>query len=435
EAVLKLSWTPHDRQPEGAIYDILQRNNISCIPEIYDSGILIKNFFDYRLEYILMEDCGTAVSLWPNQTAYCKLANRGSNEGNNVMSSKHPVNMVVDKVTRCLWQAYSAGVLHRDISAGNIAVNNKGDVFVIDWGYAKPISEKLAPSVKKMLKDNWGIINLDDVLKTESRFDPMTGTFCFMGIRMLSGHGDRSILDDLESLFYVALYMFAQEYSGKEEYELMRLKNNTNEQAALIKVGGLACCRKYPIFFGVSSMIAQNVCKALGPLYNMLFIRNDAFIGAILAEEDDDIRCEPLDPFWSTMKKLYPIDTAEESCAATDTLGNDTAVASPSVVRQAFTFDTPTRGREQQILQMECQTQTSQLVANTGSRLFIRSQDMLAMSASHFGKKPQSMFGAALDTIIELPDTPTRLNLPSLSRSGSLTGLVADDSQPQNMAS
>ncbi|KAJ2719803.1 hypothetical protein GGI07_004998 [Coemansia sp. Benny D115] len=327
EAVLKLSWTPHDRQPEGAIYDILKHEGVSGIPEIYDSGILIKNFFDYRLEYILMEDCGATINNWTDRD-YQRFV--GANR--NIAMTADFIGMAVSSAISCLLQAKLAGVLHRDISPGNIAVNSEGEMFVIDWGYARPICDDLDPVVKRQVERDWQI-NVHEIDFKERQHDPMTGTLCFMGIRILSGHGDRSILDDLESIFYVALYMFAQEYSGKEEYKLMRLKNNTNGQAALIKVGGLACCRKYPIFFGVNPEKAESVCKALGPLYNMLFIRNDAFIGAILAEENDDIRCEPLDPFWSTMKKLYPIDTAEESCAATDTSGNDTGKHTVASIR------------------------------------------------------------------------------------------------------
>ncbi|KAJ2719023.1 hypothetical protein GGI07_005460 [Coemansia sp. Benny D115] len=240
KAVLKLSWTPHDRQPEGAIYDILKRNNVSGIPEIYDSGILIKNFFGYRLEYILMEDCGATVNTWRNDHFWCSL-----HSNCNIATPEDLVSRVVSKVISCLSQARSAGVLHRDISTGNIAVNSKGDVFVIDWGYAKPIGDDMDSSVRDEVEKDWGI-KIADVSSTESQFDPLTGTLCFMGIRMLLGHSDRSTLDDFESLLYVALAMFAQWYLGDENFRLTKLQNIPNQQAAMAKVGSLAC-RKYTV--------------------------------------------------------------------------------------------------------------------------------------------------------------------------------------------
>ncbi|KAJ1882106.1 hypothetical protein LPJ66_011204, partial [Kickxella alabastrina] len=57
-AVLKLSWTPVNRLPEGAAYAILNKRPVEGIPEIFSSGLLISNLNGYRLEFVLMEDCG-----------------------------------------------------------------------------------------------------------------------------------------------------------------------------------------------------------------------------------------------------------------------------------------------------------------------------------------------------------------------------------------
>ncbi|KAJ1884188.1 hypothetical protein LPJ66_010730, partial [Kickxella alabastrina] len=57
-AVLKLSWTPVNRLPEGAAYAILNKRPVECIPKIFSSGLLISNLNGYRLEFVLMEDCG-----------------------------------------------------------------------------------------------------------------------------------------------------------------------------------------------------------------------------------------------------------------------------------------------------------------------------------------------------------------------------------------
>ncbi|KAJ2717615.1 hypothetical protein GGI07_005956, partial [Coemansia sp. Benny D115] len=54
EAVLKLAWSPVDRMPEGAVYDVLRHNGVQGVPEIYTRGLLVKDLEGYRLEIIVM---------------------------------------------------------------------------------------------------------------------------------------------------------------------------------------------------------------------------------------------------------------------------------------------------------------------------------------------------------------------------------------------
>ncbi|KAJ2718069.1 hypothetical protein GGI07_005891, partial [Coemansia sp. Benny D115] len=131
KAVLKLAWTPVDRIPEGAVYDVLRHNGVQGVPEIYTRGLLVEDLEGYRLEFIIMENCGESVASFF--------------EDSEIPLSLHEkVALVVQQVTSCLAQARSAGVLHRDISKGNIAVTHsikdKGYVAkVIDWGHAKVV--------------------------------------------------------------------------------------------------------------------------------------------------------------------------------------------------------------------------------------------------------------------------------------------------------
>ncbi|KAJ2355468.1 hypothetical protein GGF43_002669 [Coemansia sp. RSA 2618] len=59
--ILKLSWTPIDRMPEGAVYDVLEQGKVRWLPEIFLRGTLVKDLLGYRLEYLLMEDCGETI--------------------------------------------------------------------------------------------------------------------------------------------------------------------------------------------------------------------------------------------------------------------------------------------------------------------------------------------------------------------------------------
>ncbi|KAJ1886031.1 hypothetical protein LPJ66_009832, partial [Kickxella alabastrina] len=124
DAVLKLSWTPVNCLPEGAAYAILNKRSVECIPEIFSSGLLISNLNGYRLEFVLMEYCGQPMA------EYLK-----------VKTDNQKAQLVpgfVKQLTLCLAQANDTGVLHRDISAGNVCVKND-KVYVIDWGRAKVI--------------------------------------------------------------------------------------------------------------------------------------------------------------------------------------------------------------------------------------------------------------------------------------------------------
>ncbi|KAJ2242126.1 hypothetical protein GGI13_007075, partial [Coemansia sp. RSA 455] len=57
-AMLKLVWSPTYRLPEAAVYDWLLSNNCSAVPKVFESSIIANDVFGYRLEYLLIEDCG-----------------------------------------------------------------------------------------------------------------------------------------------------------------------------------------------------------------------------------------------------------------------------------------------------------------------------------------------------------------------------------------
>ncbi|KAI7820712.1 hypothetical protein BX661DRAFT_217936 [Kickxella alabastrina] len=169
DAVLKLSWTPVNRLPEGAAYAILNKRPVEV------NGRVLKVKTD-------------------NQKAEL-------------------VPGFVKQLTLCLAQANDTGVLHRDISAGNVCVKND-KVYVIDWGCAKVIGWGTAedaardtdPTQLKHIEvaEQWGF-NATTVGQVEVAKDPFTGTPLFMGIPMLSSSPIRGILDDMESVFYVVM--------------------------------------------------------------------------------------------------------------------------------------------------------------------------------------------------------------------------------------
>ncbi|KAJ2734752.1 hypothetical protein IW152_002075 [Coemansia sp. BCRC 34962] len=67
DVILKISSTPTNRFPEGALYDVLATKDandnllVSGIPHVYMSGILANDVDGYRVEFLLMEDCGKTI--------------------------------------------------------------------------------------------------------------------------------------------------------------------------------------------------------------------------------------------------------------------------------------------------------------------------------------------------------------------------------------
>ncbi|KAJ2692965.1 hypothetical protein GGH99_001402 [Coemansia sp. RSA 1285] len=92
-AVLKLSWTPVKRLPEGAVYEVLHRSGISGIPEVYDTELIREDFYGYRLEYIILEHCGDSIE------AYI----RDSRNRRDTESEIHiNVEQFINQVTSCI---------------------------------------------------------------------------------------------------------------------------------------------------------------------------------------------------------------------------------------------------------------------------------------------------------------------------------------------
>ncbi|KAJ1888741.1 hypothetical protein LPJ66_008411, partial [Kickxella alabastrina] len=245
DAVLKLSWTPVNRLPEGAAYAILNKRPVECIPKIFSKGLLISDLNGYRLEFVLMEYCGQSMA------EYLK-----------VKTDNQKAELVpgfVKQLTLCLAQANDTGVLHRDISAGNVCVKND-KVYVIDWGCAKVIGWGTAEDTAKNtgptqpnhidVAEQWGF-NATTVGQVEVAKDPFTGTPLFMGIPMLSSSPIRGILDDMESVFYVV--MDAVRPADTKRDDVQGFKFLDSQSLALSRYSIMMVEEKYLELFGIGN--------------------------------------------------------------------------------------------------------------------------------------------------------------------------------------
>jgi len=84
-----------------------------------------------------------------------------------------------------------ARILHRDVSAGNILITDKGGGILIDWDLSKKVKESLEP---------------------KPRLHSRTGTWQFISVARLLDpcSAPHQVSDDLESFFWVLLYQIVR---------------------------------------------------------------------------------------------------------------------------------------------------------------------------------------------------------------------------------
>ncbi|KAJ2447953.1 hypothetical protein GGF42_005284 [Coemansia sp. RSA 2424] len=276
-AILKLSWSRTNRLPEGAVYSVLAKHGVSNIPEIFASGVLVEDFDDYRLEFLLMERCGTPIASHFQSKPRCYGPD---------LSAATEMSRYVEQITATLTDALVAGVLHRDVSAGNIAV--EGDrAYVIDWGCARfgcpPADADLRTEIARRWMFDW-----DDVLATEKGKDEHTGTPLYMSARLLLGMNTRDIYDDLESLFYVVLDALSgrSPNAGPQEQPV----GFTFYDKYSMALSRLMCTQsreRYLCYFGASVSSESVLGVMLDQMRQFLFFDDDAHIGTrVLALSD-----------------------------------------------------------------------------------------------------------------------------------------------------
>ncbi|KAJ2751326.1 hypothetical protein H4S06_004167, partial [Coemansia sp. BCRC 34490] len=124
---------------------------------------------------------------------------------------------------------------------------------------------------------------------TERKQDPMTGTTCFMSIRVLTAATTRSLWDDIESLFYVVLgCLFAGFKGGFNSNEVPGFEHSSNKKSALAKASGVSL-NSYASVFGADN-VHQELLDLANKLRTILFYRDGRCIANDLLDKDDDIR-------------------------------------------------------------------------------------------------------------------------------------------------
>ncbi|KAJ2488106.1 hypothetical protein IWW37_004994 [Coemansia sp. RSA 2050] len=289
KVILKLSWTPVDRTPEGAIYEVLESAGVEGIPRLFGRGLLKEDVFGFRLEYLILEDCGKQIG---DSIASGNQGKLGCGELYNAVKD------VVGQTLRCLAQArVKANILHRDISMGNIMVSRDGAVKIIDWGYAKVIDDASFDASDEATRDRRVLLDTiakrwrydsAKVLQNEDDHDPLTGTPLYMSIPVLAGAKKRGLADDIESLFYVILHALTKLQTTRDS-AVCGFDYHDNKTQVMVRAGCLALEKHFLHFFGVSSC-SDDLRRLLCDLRKFLFVNSDGCIASGLVIDPDTPR-------------------------------------------------------------------------------------------------------------------------------------------------
>ncbi|KAJ2037500.1 hypothetical protein IW146_000555 [Coemansia sp. RSA 922] len=265
---LKLSWVPVDVVPEGAVYELLEQAGVDNIPKVFLSGVLVKNMFGYRLEFLVLEHCGSSIEEY-------LLPIIGESRCADPTLDK--VRVVINGTLRCLAQAYAlSAILHRDISMGNVRVNRSGQVKVIDWGYGKllPVDGLSDEAIRHRgaVLAKWEFEG--DAASTTNK--PLTGTPYYMSIPVLSAATARGPMDEIESTFYVVLHALSTLESSKDPI-VCAFDYHENRNLAMVRVGCLARESRFLEFFGVKNVSCE-LRQLLYKYRKYLFVDNGEYI-------------------------------------------------------------------------------------------------------------------------------------------------------------
>ncbi|KAJ2250355.1 hypothetical protein GGH97_000754 [Coemansia sp. RSA 475] len=267
--ILKLAWTPVKQLPESAVYDALKAANIPNIPLIIDSGIIIENSFGYRVEYLLIEDCGVPLVEYLQTQMLL-----GISKQSDIAAS------AMFQAVECIYSAWNAGILHRDITADSVVV--KGDqVRIIDWGYTKLVKD--GPVDVDALATKW-LFNKDNATGDEGSSAPIIGTPLYTSIPVLVGATQRSIADDVESVLYVTIDALYKQHANPPIDGMVGVKFSCSKSLALMRGGCLSDVDFYRQSFGVPYS-SERFTWLTDTFRDYLFIRNGEYIGSKLSTQ------------------------------------------------------------------------------------------------------------------------------------------------------
>ncbi|KAJ1680363.1 hypothetical protein EV182_000145 [Spiromyces aspiralis] len=280
-AVLKFVRREAVRQAEGEAYGVLHWKEVPHVPELLLSGYA-DEWDSGVLECLVVADAGQS------------LRDCFIDDDVDARRDSELLERVATAVTRCLWDASQAGIHHRDISIGNICVDEDGTVYVIDWGCARVEPKTLQDYRDDLMGEfpgNPSLASLPGAKKVageEKRHDPFTGTPYFLSIRVLLRRKYRSVVDDIESLLYVLVYFVTKDIATFRNAHVWE-KGLPAKKQALLKVAAFMNIGKFHTWTGLGDL--EEPCLGfLRKLARCLFIdkkEGTSIMDQLLNDEKD----------------------------------------------------------------------------------------------------------------------------------------------------
>ncbi|KAI0341720.1 hypothetical protein BDW22DRAFT_1358563 [Trametopsis cervina] len=145
---------------------------------------------------------------WPRNHIHHRIVQQLALPLHLVRNSRQLTRAIRNTLQVILWASGKPGLLHRDISAGNIMLDEKMEGILNDWDHAIEVSE----------------------IRAAHRY--RTGTWQFMSIAILQDPTKvHSIIDDVESCFWVFFYMACHYFPIKQgRPNLAKLFDEVSEQ-------------------------------------------------------------------------------------------------------------------------------------------------------------------------------------------------------------
>ncbi|KAH9017118.1 hypothetical protein EDB83DRAFT_2571598 [Lactarius deliciosus] len=181
---------------------------------------------------------------------------------NTFKSTRELCKVIRDAITAHTGAYERVGILHRDVSAGNILITDNGSGILIDWDLSK-----------KVVKGGSGT----------QRQHSRTGTWQFISIARLQKPSIRphEVSDDLESFFWVLLYLVAKCRGPKNLSKQMQIvfdQSDDMDDDGIIRGGRgkLYCLRQGTLGPRIVHGFVQTPCKDiiedLRSLFNNLYL-------------------------------------------------------------------------------------------------------------------------------------------------------------------
>ncbi|KAJ2034025.1 hypothetical protein H4S04_004675 [Coemansia sp. S16] len=271
-AMLKLAWSPTYRLPEAAVYDWLLSNGCGAVPKVFESSIIANDVFGYRLEYLLIEDCGVPL-LEYFKTEYGNVSDNSRRDAD--------AEGVFKQLASCLAIAHSAGVVHCDISAEHIAVRN-GHAFIFDWTHTQLATAEVPALLAKGLREKYSLSASDLQPLRWPQDDPVVQTAIYASIRSLWHDGTSSLVDGFESIFYVILHvLYHSNHTPVGTPSAFKILDQST--MAVVKTGCLSDPDLYLNYFGIAD-IGDGLKAFLDKVRRFLFSADGIFVGGKLVD-------------------------------------------------------------------------------------------------------------------------------------------------------